>query len=281
MGFYDRFLELCKERGVSPSAAARSIGVATANATYWKRGSIPKGETLQKLADYFGVTVDYLLGLRPLPDDLARVFLSRDVGPNIADLRKAKGLTQMELSERTGIPIQSIQALEHGTGGRFLSDDELLRLATEFGIKPEQIKGTGVTQIWMLDTMERNKKLQEDNPPVRNITFSVTPDPEWVELEKKMEDGTITPGEVQRYKALMEQSSASLRKSIPILKARLQRMMELLNDAGQQKLEDYARDLTRIPEYQREQPETAPESTPAPSEWQRVTDAPEKPTEGK
>lgn len=63
MGFYDIFSKLCKEREISPSAVARSIGLTTATPTYWKRGSIPKGDTLQKLADYFGVSVDYLLDL--------------------------------------------------------------------------------------------------------------------------------------------------------------------------------------------------------------------------
>ena len=60
--FYDRFVGLCKERGVSPSAVMVSIGLNKSNATFWKKGSIPKGSTLQKLADYFGVSVDYLLG---------------------------------------------------------------------------------------------------------------------------------------------------------------------------------------------------------------------------
>lgn len=62
LSFYDKFSELCSQRGVSPSSAVKAIGLATANPTYWKRGSIPKGDTLQKLADYFGVSVDYLLG---------------------------------------------------------------------------------------------------------------------------------------------------------------------------------------------------------------------------
>lgn len=60
--FYDRFVGLCKERGVSPSAVMVSIGLNKSNATFWKNGSIPKGDTLQKLSDYFGVSVDYLLG---------------------------------------------------------------------------------------------------------------------------------------------------------------------------------------------------------------------------
>ncbi len=44
-----------------------SIGLNKSNATFWKKGSIPKGETLQKLADYFGVSVDYLLEKTDFP----------------------------------------------------------------------------------------------------------------------------------------------------------------------------------------------------------------------
>lgn len=69
MAFYDKFSELCAQRGVSPSSVAKAIGLTTANPTYWKRGSIPKGDTLQKLADYFGVSVDYLLGSEKKKED--------------------------------------------------------------------------------------------------------------------------------------------------------------------------------------------------------------------
>ncbi len=63
MTFYDRFIELCKERQVSPSFVMKEIGLNKSNATFWKKGSIPKGKTLQKLSDYFGVSVDCLLGV--------------------------------------------------------------------------------------------------------------------------------------------------------------------------------------------------------------------------
>lgn len=41
---------------------------------------------------------------------------------------------------------------------------------------------------------------------------------------------------------------------------------EALNDNGQKKVADYAIDLTKIPEYQREQRPPAPQSPPAPPE---------------
>lgn len=59
--FYDTFSELCRAKGLSPAAVTREIGLNNSSSTAWKRGSVPKGETLQKLADYFGVSVDYLL----------------------------------------------------------------------------------------------------------------------------------------------------------------------------------------------------------------------------
>lgn len=46
---------------------------------------------------------------------------------------------------------------------------------------------------------------------------------------------------------------------------------DALNDNGQKKVADYAVDLTKIPEYQREQRPAAPESTPAPSEGKDTT----------
>lgn len=60
--FYDNFLTLCTQRGVTPSAVMRAIGLNKSSATYWKKGSLPSSDTLQKLAEYFGVSVDYLLG---------------------------------------------------------------------------------------------------------------------------------------------------------------------------------------------------------------------------
>lgn len=59
--FYDRFVKLCEMKRMSPAAVAKGIGLSNSSTTTWKRGAIPKGDTLQKLADYFGVSVDFLL----------------------------------------------------------------------------------------------------------------------------------------------------------------------------------------------------------------------------
>lgn len=59
---YEIFEKLLKERGVTAYRVAKETGVTTATLTSWKQGKYtPKPEKLQKIADYFGVTIDYLM----------------------------------------------------------------------------------------------------------------------------------------------------------------------------------------------------------------------------
>lgn len=60
--FYDKFVQLCNERGEYPTAVAERIGVNRSAASRWARGALPRDTTLLRLAEYFGVTVAYLMG---------------------------------------------------------------------------------------------------------------------------------------------------------------------------------------------------------------------------
>lgn len=61
--FYDVFQALCTAKGISCKRASLEIGLSNSIATKWKRtGATPNGETLNKIAEYFGVSTDYLLG---------------------------------------------------------------------------------------------------------------------------------------------------------------------------------------------------------------------------
>lgn len=63
MAFYDNFELLCKERGITATSAALECGISQPAVSMWKkRGNTPKYDTLKKLADYFGVSVNFLLG---------------------------------------------------------------------------------------------------------------------------------------------------------------------------------------------------------------------------
>lgn len=57
--FYDKFLELCIDKNMSPSAAAIDAGFSNAAAAGWKKGAVPRRSAIKRLADYFGVGEDY------------------------------------------------------------------------------------------------------------------------------------------------------------------------------------------------------------------------------
>lgn len=56
----DNVKRLCKERGVSVWSLEKSIDVGNGTIGKWENG-VPRVDTVKKVADYFGVTVDELL----------------------------------------------------------------------------------------------------------------------------------------------------------------------------------------------------------------------------
>lgn len=62
--FYDKFAELCRKKGVSPSRAAVDAGISKSLVTKWKANQIriPSADVIGKLCQYFGVSVSELLG---------------------------------------------------------------------------------------------------------------------------------------------------------------------------------------------------------------------------
>ena len=65
MTFYQKLLELMQKNNVTAKQLTSDLGLAKNSVTYWKNnGNIPKGDTLNLLADYFGVTVEYFLGTK-------------------------------------------------------------------------------------------------------------------------------------------------------------------------------------------------------------------------
>lgn len=65
---YNIFEKLLSDRGVTAYQVSKATGISTGSLTDWKKGrSQPKIDKLQKIADYFGVSVDYLLGNEEKP----------------------------------------------------------------------------------------------------------------------------------------------------------------------------------------------------------------------
>ena len=59
--FWDTFSDLCLSVGFSPNAVAKELKIPSGSVTAWKNGAVPRAKTLKKIADYFGVSTEFIL----------------------------------------------------------------------------------------------------------------------------------------------------------------------------------------------------------------------------
>lgn len=59
---YEIYRRLLDEKGLKNSDVSRGTGVSNMTLSDWKRGkTTPKTDTMQKIADFLGVSVDYIM----------------------------------------------------------------------------------------------------------------------------------------------------------------------------------------------------------------------------
>ena len=76
---YEIFEQLLQKYGVTAYKVAKETGITQSTLSDWKRGrSTPRTENMKKIADYFGVTVDYLMTGKEESNEKEPTFTSRD-----------------------------------------------------------------------------------------------------------------------------------------------------------------------------------------------------------
>ncbi|MGM0125739.1 hypothetical protein IGI37_003139 [Enterococcus sp. AZ194] len=73
MSVFERIKQLSEQRGKSVSQVALDLGFSENLFYQWKKSS-PKSDRLEKVADYFHVSTDYLLGRTDDPTSIAEDF---------------------------------------------------------------------------------------------------------------------------------------------------------------------------------------------------------------
>ena len=62
MGFFTKYQELCEKNGTTPTGVALKLGISRAAVNRWRNGTTPSGDSLAKIAEYFNVSINYLVG---------------------------------------------------------------------------------------------------------------------------------------------------------------------------------------------------------------------------
>ena len=65
--FWNNVLAECAKNGKSPAVVAEELGFSNSATTCWKNGSLPRMSSRKKIADYFGITVEELMGTKKEP----------------------------------------------------------------------------------------------------------------------------------------------------------------------------------------------------------------------
>lgn len=94
MGFSKRLKELREMRGLSQEGLAKRLNIPRSSITHYESGvdRLPRQNRLNELADFFGVSVDYLIGRADSSElkEVEKVFLD-----DVADPKSALSLEEL------------------------------------------------------------------------------------------------------------------------------------------------------------------------------------------
>lgn len=125
---YELFEKLLKQYGVTAYRVGKETGIPASTFSDWKKGkSKPKQEKLQKIADYFGVTLDYLTTGERDPQKKETTLPPKDE----RDISKKLGETLNQLESRNGLMFDG-EALDDET-------KELLKISIENAIRTAKV----------------------------------------------------------------------------------------------------------------------------------------------
>ena len=143
MNFLEILYSEINRAGINRNKLLAALGMDKNAIFNWEtRGTIPSGDVLSKLADYFGVSVDYLLGRasRPSPGSLDFGYLR--------EYREAANISLVQLASITGVPVRSLSEIESGKSDPPIST--VAAIADKIGCSIEHLIG----YLWEPETSD-------------------------------------------------------------------------------------------------------------------------------
>lgn len=132
----NRLKELRKSKGITQTEISRMLGISQNNYSYWENGKVKiDNESLQKLADFFGITVDYLLGRNEKSPsnvfDVEGLLVYEEIGTVCAGFNGA--INEIPTGKKIEIPASMI------SGGN--KDDYFVLRVTGNSMYPKLLEG--------------------------------------------------------------------------------------------------------------------------------------------
>ena len=199
----------------------------------------PDISTLIKIAQYFEVSVDELLGLdppeqirKPIQEAKNSIINDNEIANTLKSLRKEKHLTQKQLAAETGLSLSSIISYENGL--RKPNSKAMVALESFFGVSGEFLYKQQSVENYKTDYIDLDIEIDMGTslPCQPKIT---THDTDWI--RKQISATASLYREYREELKACEQQEAQLKKHMTqlkklmkIAKTNVQKMEEIIND---------------------------------------------------
>lgn len=128
MSLRDKIKVLAMQNKISVAELERTLGFGNGSISKWNKQS-PSVEKLKQVADFFHVSIDYLLGRE---EEKELTVLDRVKG-----LAKKQGISIVELEEKLGFGRNSLYAWKN----KMPSNDKLIKVADFFHVSVDYLLG--------------------------------------------------------------------------------------------------------------------------------------------
>lgn len=159
--FKENFIKLCALNDESPSSVCQKIGITPSAFSQWNENSIPRKVTLQKIADYFGVSVDSLTKMTEgsesfsLPSNIRTIQLRQ-----FPKLSKIPGVPkQADPSSRQLTPEEQVRIV-----GNLRGDLSVSEFAQKCGVAETVLK-----ELESGFDFDANGRAEEKNEALANV----------------------------------------------------------------------------------------------------------------
>ncbi len=84
--FYDNIYKVCNEKGTTPTTVLKALGFSSGNVSKWKKGSVPNIDMAHQIAQYLGVSIDYLVTGEEAHNSASNVSAYPGIDPEWIDI---------------------------------------------------------------------------------------------------------------------------------------------------------------------------------------------------
>ena len=138
---FDRLKEIREERNLTQKDIAKTLEVDRSTYAGWETGkdTIPL-RRLNKLSDYYKISVDYMTGLSDVTSSYRVIDLdAKVIGQNLKEFRKERNLVQKDIFLFLNTTSSTYSAYE--TGKVLIKTDFLYAIAKKYHVSIDELLG--------------------------------------------------------------------------------------------------------------------------------------------